>query len=538
MNADICLIGGGPAAISTALQLIGCGKKVIMLAGGRWNETLANRELNRGLAFPYDSHEPLEENRRRQFGGASAVWGGRCIPMDPIDFAKRPWLGDSEWPITYNDILPYYLKANEICEAGEFVYNASDTTGKKEIITGMDDEYIDSGKLERWSPPINFARRYRQRLQEAGNIQVLLDTHVVRINCEQVAEQVSSVTVSYNNTQFEILASQYVLAAGGIDNPRLLLASKNAFHPRGIGNQRDLVGRYYMSHLNGTFAHLAPHDRKSIPFEYEKDRQGVYFRRRWWFTDKAQEEKEIGNVVMFLNDTLEMNGHRDALFSMIYIAKSSLTILKKKNVGKMISTYRELKPEVGDHLKTAMSEGLGIMPRMVRTMVHRFHKRRLPTILPSVDNQYLGLYFQSEHLPNYNSTVGLSDTERDVLGLPLPVVKVAFSEADYRTVFEAHRLFTERYRNCGAGDMQYDESVLMDYLKKRTSRFNSAAHHLGTTRMAVSPDKGVVDANCKVFGVDNLYVAGSSVFTTGSHVNPTLTLVALAIRLGEHLCKL
>ncbi|HPZ87729.1 MAG TPA: GMC family oxidoreductase, partial [Flavihumibacter sp.] len=163
---------------------------------------------------------------------------------------------------------------------------------------------------------------------------------------------------------------------------------------------------------------------------------------------------------------------------------------------------------------------------------------RLPTILPSVENQYLGLYFQSEHLPNYNSTVSLSETEKDALGLPLPIVKVAFCDADYRTILEAHRMFMQRYRDSQAGGMLYDESVLMDYIKKRTTKFNSAAHHLGTTRMATSPDKGVVDGNCKVFGMDNLYVAGSSVFTTGSHVNPTLTLVALAIRLGDHLCQL
>ena len=538
MRAEVCLIGGGPAAISIALQLLGCGKKVIILAGGKWRETLANRELNRGVASPFDSHEPLEENRRRQFGGASAAWGGRCIPMDPIDFKKRPWVDDSEWPISYEDILPYYEKANALCEAGKFNYQLHFAGAKKEIIAGIDDDYIDSSHLERWSPPINFARHYRQRLQEAGNIQVLLDTHLLRFNCETSAQQISSVTAVYNNTQFEIVATQYVLAAGGIDNPRLLLASKNKFHPNGIGNQHDQVGRYYMAHINGVFAHLAPNDRRSIPFEYEKDKEGVYFRRRWWITEKAQQEKGLGNLVMFLNDTHDMDGHRDALFSMIYIAKTSLTILKKKSVGKMIKSYKELKPEVQDHLKTAVSEGFSVMPRMMKTMVHRFHKRRLPTILPSVENQYLGLYFQSEHLPNYNSTVSLSETEKDALGLPLPIVKVAFCDADYRTILEAHRMFMQRYRDSQAGGMLYDESVLMDYIKKRTTKFNSAAHHLGTTRMASSPDKGVVDGNCKVFGMDNLYVAGSSVFTTGSHVNPTLTLVALAIRLGDHLCQL
>lgn len=534
---NICIVGGGPAAITVALQLIGTGKKVLMLTGGRWNETVANRELNRGLAYPANSHEPLQENRRRQFGGASAAWGGRCVPMDPIDFTERPWIRDSGWPITYEALLPYYVKANYICDAGEYEYDANKVyPGRQnEIIEGMDDHELVSWPLERWSPPINFAKRFKNELNDSPEIDVLLDAHVVKLNCEASAGKISNVSVVFEGKTFSVVADIVVLAAGGIENPRLLLSSKNEFHPRGIGNQNDLVGRYYMAHLNGTFAELAPIDRQRIGFDYEKDKDGVFVRRRWWITEKTQVEKEIGNVIMFLNHTYSDDGHCDALFSWVYIAKSSLEILKKKSVSKMFRAYQELKPGVGNHVKNAFNGGLGVMPKVVKLVVHRFYKRRLPSILPSVNSKYLGLYFQSEHMPNYHSRVTISNSQTDANGVPLPVVKVAFCEQDYKTVIRAHQIFMRQYFALQAGDAQYDEAAIFHYLKKRTANFNSAAHHMGTTRMSDSASKGVVDADCKVHGIENLYITGSSVFPTGGHVNPTLTLVALAIRLGDHL---
>jgi len=536
LNCDVCIVGGGPAAITVALELIGTKKTVIMITGGEWNETPFNQDLNRGIIGKNTSHEPLEENRRRQFGGASSVWGGRCIPFDPIDFEKRDWIPNSGWPLTYKELMPYYEKATQLCLAGDFSFNGNDLfkSSPTEIIPQLDDNNILSWPLEKWSPPINFARQYKKKLQDAKNIKVLLNFNVKAINCVDKKQTVKSVTIASPSKEIEVLGGCFVLAAGAIENARLLLNSKSTYHLNGLGNDFDNVGRYYMSHINGTFAEVNPVDRGRLHFNFERDK-GVYTRRRWWFSEKFQRKEKIGNIIMFLHHSGGLNGHRDALFSSVFLAKAMLSILKEKSPGAIFGRYNQLKPAINEHSKNVFDNGFHLIPQIVSLALKRFAKRRLPYILPSIKTPMLGLYFQAEHMPNRESRIALSTTDVDALGVPRAVANIAFSDIDVKTVIKAHNAFVTKYQAIQAGNVLYNEEKLESYMQNRLHNFNSAAHHLGTTRMAISPKEGVVDANCKVFDTDNLYIAGSSVFPTGGHANPTLTIVALSSRLGQHL---
>lgn len=537
IEADICIIGGGPAGISIALELQSANKKIVLLAGGIERETVANQDLNKGYIIPKGSHEPLEENRRRAFGGASIVWGGRCIPFDPIDFTERSWIPYSGWPFSYNELEPFYVRAMELCKAGYFNFNALDVfpTHQKEIIEGIDNEDIVSHKLERWSPPVNFAKDYYEILSNSENISVFLDTHLTKINTEVEKESVSSIDGIARNKKLTVKAKRYVLACGGIENPRLLLASRNKFHPNGIGNDYDVVGRYYMAHLNGTFAEVAPSNRKSILFDFEKDNEGVYCRRRWWITGKAQEEKKIGNGIFFLQQAKNQEGHRDALFSAVFIAKFLLSTIKERSLKKAKFKWAREKEEVFSHSRIILKHGWKQIPTLFKLARKRFNKRRLPFVLPSVNSDSLGLYFQTEQVPNPESRVTISENETDGLGVPRAIVKIAFTEIDKKTVIEAHKIFVQRYLQPKIGSIKYNEGELLKFIEKGIANFNSAAHHLGTTRISQDPKLGVVDSNCKVHGISNLFIAGSSVFPTGGHANPTLTIIALSVKLAEFL---
>ncbi|QCR22819.1 FAD-dependent oxidoreductase [Pontibacter sp. SGAir0037] len=539
LEADVCIIGGGPAGISVALELQPTNKKIILLAGGTERETVANQDLNKGYVTPKGSHEPLEENRRRAFGGASTVWGGRCIPFDPIDFEARDWIPYSGWPFSYHELEPYYSRAMELCKAGANNFNALEQfpNHAKEIFQGFDTEAIVSHKLERWSTPVNFARDYAEVLGNSENITVLLGAHVTKINTETDKENVSSVSVVTRDKSFTIKAGQYVLACGGIENPRILLASKNQFHPQGIGNDHDVVGRYYMAHLNGTFAEVAPSNRKRILFDFETDNEGVYCRRRWWITDKAQEAKKIGNGIFFLQQAKNQDGHRDPLFSTVFVAKFVISVLKEKSFRKTKSRWLEEKDKIVDHTKVILKHGWKQVPVIYEIAKKRFSDRRLPFVLPSVKSKTLGLYFQTEHFPNPKSRITISDNQTDEFGMPRAVASITFSDLDVTTVVEAHKIFAERYSEANIGKIKFNASELLKFVEKNITSFNTSAHHLGTTRISNDPKLGVVDADCKVHGMNNLYVAGSSVFPTGGHANPTLTLVALSVRLAEHLKK-
>lgn len=535
-QADICIIGSGPAAISMALSLSSSGKTVIVVAGGGWSETIANRDLNRGMVSSTCAHEPLEENRRRQFGGTSSAWGGRCIPFDPIDFQSRSWVPDSGWPIAYEELLPFYHRAAKLCQIGAFEYNAQAAfpNGKREIIAGLDSEEVVSYPMERWSPPVHFAKAYRTQLERSTTVQVLLDAHVLSLDMAD-PDRISAVTVSMQGRTFPVHADTFVLAAGGIENPRLLLASANPFSPAGLGNQHDNVGRYYMAHLDGTYAALNPTNRDSLRADFERDANGVYCRRRWWIPEPVQHSHELLNTIFFLYHSGNQVGHRDVLFSSRYVAKSVLSVMGQGSVGGAVRKMRELAPSMREHAVNIMGNGLLQIPELIRLGLKRLSKRRLPFVLPSKQTVYWGLYFQAEQRPNRESRVYLSASEKDAFGIPRAEVHIAFTDEDVDSVVAAHTLFVDAFRQKQLGDIIYSEDGLRQFLRKQISGFNSSAHHIGTTRMSDNPRTGVVDKQSKVYGLANLYVAGSSVFPTGGHANPTLTIVAHALLLADHI---
>jgi hypothetical protein len=201
--------------------------------------------------------------------------------------------------------------------------------------------------------------------------------------------------------------------------------------------------------------------------------------------------------------------------------------------------YRNLKQVIEDlneHLVFTLKNSHQVIPFFLNIGINRITNRRLPIRLPSIKSKWLFVCFQSEHVPNPESRICLSE-EKDRLGMPLPLVKVAFTELDIQTVITAYKTFFNRFQTLNKGNISYKEEELRQNVLEEINNFSSRAHHLGTTRMSDSPLNGVVDSNCKVHGMSNLYVAGSSVFPTGGHANPTLTLVALTLRLADHLKK-
>lgn len=537
LTTDICIIGSGPAAISLALSLSSSQHDVIVVAGGGWSETVNNQDLNRGIVPQAGSHEPLEENRRRQFGGTSAAWGGRCIPFDPLDFKKRSWVPDSGWPFSFETLEPYYRKAAELCQIGDYAFNAHTAfpDNPREIIAGLDSDEIVSYPLERWSPPVNFAKTYRSALERSQTVQVLLDAHVLKINTLNGSDQVSTVDVVMGGSRISIKANTFVLAAGGIENPRLLLASANDRFPAGLGNQHDNVGRYYMAHLKGIYAEVNPVNRDTLLSDFERDAEGVYCRRRWWIPEEAQQALKLLNSVFFLYLSNSVDGHRDVLFSSRYVVKGLLSIVGQKSARSAIKKAKQVLPSVKEHAVNIAINGFSQLPDLIRLTLKRLAKRRLPFILPTKNSKYWGLYFQTEQAPNRESRVYLSASETDEFGVPRAEVSIAFLDADVESVVLAHNLFIENFRRKNLGEVLYSEQGLRDYLAKSLRSFNSGAHHIGTTRMSDNPQTGVVDRDAKVYGLSNLYVAGSSVFPTGGHANPTFTIVAHALLLADHL---
>lgn len=533
IEGDLCIIGGGPAGITIARELRDSGQRVILLESGSWRQTNAAIELNKGEVMWPGAHEPLQDNRRRVFGGSSSAWGGRVVPFDPIDFEARSWIPCSGWPLSRADLDRYYERAVALADAGQahFTVEEAFPNRQREMIAGFDGEDVVSNKLERWSPPVHFGRRYAPDLRRASTVHTYLNATCVELNADAQGSRVLHATVACGSREHrvQVQARRFVLAGGALENARLLLAS-NSSRPEGLGNAYDNVGRYYMTHPHGVFAYARLRDiGDSFVYEFERD-NAVYCRRRFWLTPARQTEAGVGNAIGFFfrtQDTESVSG----LLSAVHVAKLTIHSMRRDGVKALLNDRAELIRHLGRVGKDAPR----LIPEFMGIVRHRFlAKRRLPYVLPPRAQNRFYLQYQTEHAPNRESRVRLH-SNRDALGMPRLEVGLRFSDVDRRTVLELHRAIRRRFAASGTGELCYDEAQLTEYMDELLRTPNSVAFQMGTTRMATNPRDGVIDPNCRVHGIHNLWVAGASVYPTSSHANPGLTLVALAVRLADHL---
>jgi choline dehydrogenase-like flavoprotein len=539
LEADLCIVGGGAAAISLALEYMTSGRTVILVPGGGPNQTSFGVDLYRGRVDPPGSHEPIEENRLRMWGGTTTVWGGRCVPFDPIDFEEREWVPESGWPIGFDELKDYICRANKLSEAGEADFDARSVfpETQPEILVGFDNAELVTWPLERWSVPTDFSKRYRVELEKASNVRVLLHAHAIHLQMTPNGQSLQHVVAACTpGRSFNVRARETVIACGALENARLLLASRDVL-ARGIGNGHDLVGRYYQSHRFGVCGNAVLKDpTNDFVYDFERDHEGVYCRRRFWLTPEAQKKHQVNNVVgFFFRSVSSSSEHRNAMVSMVLLVKMVLGGARKgpKRLFQIISEQRR---ELLCHLGIVLKDGPGIFGQLAAVAYTRlFQKRRLPMVLPDRKSNRFPLFFQTEHVPLADSRVVLDLSSTDDFGMPRLEAHIQFSEIDFRTITTFVTLFKDRLESSGLGTFHLTEDEKRFLADPGRQEFNSNSHNIGTTRMSLTPETGVVDTDCRVHGVSNLYVAGSSVFPTSSHANPTLMLVALSLRLADHL---
>jgi len=540
LECDVCIVGGGAAGISIAVELAKTNLDVILLEAGEKREDRKARDVYRGYCSGEKSHEPLTENRRRQWGGTTGVWGGRCVPFDAIDFQRRDWVPYSGWPFSKAELDPYYCRAMDLCQAGEYSFRAEEALpqSQSEMIAAFGDDTVRSNLLERWSPPTHFGRRYEKLLRSSRNVTAFLSANCVRVQLAPNGQRAESVEVAAaGHVRFRVKARVFVVAMGCLESTRLLLAS-NDIQKDGIGNRFGNLGCFLMSHPSGTFSAVRLRNSLAhVACDFERDTEGVYCRRRFWITAEAQQEARVLNGIGFFHRA-PLGSVQDThpLMPAVYLSKYFFNTFRRNRLGAALALLRRDRESLSGHARILLRGGwLRALPELGRIVRYRvLSKRRLPMVLQGgdLDRQYL--YFQTEHAPNPESRLLLHD-ENDAFGMPRLLAKIRFSELEIRTVLYLHRFLRRRFDTSGTGEFRCAEEELLAFVNEKLENFYSMGHHAGTTRMSADPSAGVVNPNCCVHGVDNLFIASSAVFPTSSHANPTLTIVALAVRLAEHL---
>ncbi len=533
LRADVCIVGAGAAGISMALQFIGSGIEVLLLESGGFGEEPDTQALYAGAVADERLHSPPDRYRQRRFGGTTPIWGGRCMPLDPIDFEARDYVPHSGWPLTLDALLPYYPMANRLCEAGDFSYTAALTfrDGGRPMIEGFESTCFTSDTLERFSCPTDFGARYGDRLRSARNISVLLHANVTAIRLQADGERVAALQVrTLGGKRLEARAGQYVLATGGLEVPRLLLASRDV-HPQGIGNQHDLVGRYYMCHLAGTIGALKIlKPPAAVHHGYEISDEGIYCRRRLALRPEVQRTRRIGNFIARLHHPrITDTAHRSSVLSLLYLAKPLIpyeygTRLRGDEHASTGAWLRHL-----GNVVTGPFEAFGFAWHMLRD--RKLAARKFPSIIVTSKANLYSIDFHAEQQPEASSRVML-DRATDALGMPRLRIDWRYTAGDVDSVRRALALLAAEFDRSGVGRLEYDPATV----EAEMTRYGAyGGHHIGTARMGSDPRVSVVDSNCRVHGVGNLFIASSATFPTSSQANPTLTVIALSLRLAAHL---
>jgi len=512
VEGDVCIVGAGPAGITAARELIGNGARVWLLeSGGRDMERRAQR-LNRGQNVGYPIHLP-HQSRVRAFGGTTRHWfspgdeSWAARPLDPVDFEIRPGIRYSGWPFDRAHLDPYYAHAQALCQLGPFDYDPSRWTAPSRTPPlALPSGAVGTTLFQHGTADFD---GYYQELVRAPNVTLLLHASVVDLATGEDPDRVDRVEVRREDgSRCFVRARLVVLAAGGIENPRLLLLSRRV-HGRGLGNDRDLVGRFFAERLSARTGFIVPvipdlAGRASF-YHVHEAAPGVRVQGALRVPDAVQRERQLLNCAFFLAPrSLSMTAES---------VRSVATLVKARR-------RRPLPAGLLGHLRN-IATGLGDLGTFARDRLRR----------PDGASSVLVIRAQAEQAPNPDSRVTLG-TRRDRFGLPVARVDWRPTSSDRASIRASQEAVDTVLRAAGLGHV---ELMLGD--EHPPALLEGNFHHLGATRMHTDPSLGVVDADCRVHGVRNLYVAGSSVFPTYGCSNPTLTVVALALRLADHLKK-
>ncbi len=529
-DCDVCIVGAGPIGIALALACENFGMSVLVLESGRESPDPFSTALTAGHVVDPTRHASPAVAICRGLGGTSRWWGGRCVPFDDVDFACRPHVADAKWPITHDEISRWYPSAAEFFGIGRAQFMA-------EIEPWADLGDIRFDRLERWAPEIDVGLRYRSRLAESSRIAVILGATVTEIAFSENGGCVTALTLEDAEGKIRIEPKRVVLACGGLETTRLLLRQQQR-RPDAFGGREGWLGRGYMGHISGKIADVVLADRGTIaPHDFFLD-DGVFVRRRLTLTSEAQSREKLLNVAFWAdNQPFHRADHRKGILSLVWLALAVVPIGRRLVPEAIRVSHVGPPPHLWvRHAWNVLRSPLATLGDIAAILRARFlSSPRKPGFLVRDGGGRYALHYHSEHAPNDVSRVCLSRTP-DALGVPFLQVDLQFTERDAQSVIRAHEVLDAALRRAGLGKLEYHsppQARLASALRQGTDGF----HQIGTTRMGTTAADGVVDANCRVHGVENLFIASSSVFPSSSQAGPTFVAVALALRLAAHLSQ-
>lgn len=503
---DVCICGAGPAGITLARKLAkSC--TVLLLEAGGMSFSRESQDFYKATTSGV-KYFPLDHYRMRHFGGTSAMWGGVCRLLDKEDFESKPYMKYSGWPISKADLDPYIIEAAEILdvniEQDSIRYPIKNTGPWPPNFPGLEEtEFRLSHYSNLGGAPTQFGPKYADEVRATENIDCFINAPVVDVRLNDGLGDTEAFVVANNNGgRFIARGRVFIIACGAIENSRILL-NANAQQKGGIGNANDLVGRFFCEH---------PHQHLG-EFVFEDEAKKA-----------AGEDKSFNEEI---NSAVK--------------GRHLMPTKKEKLIREILGYSMGLYPST---VKQSTDDSQSFKAR-IRSLVCAtdFIRDSAETLkggtVACYDNVDGYIAIQSEQEPNPESRITLID-EKDPLGNQRLNLNWAFTDLDRKTIKSAAVTAAQQFANSGTGRVRLERWLMDDKIdipdaESKTASNVVGGHHMCTTRMSESPETGVVDANQKVFGNSNLYMAGSSVFSTAGVSNPTFTIIQMTLRLADHL---
>jgi choline dehydrogenase-like flavoprotein len=529
IRCDVCIIGGGAAGITAALELANQRRNVVLLEGGGPGAEAEATDTYRGELVGDalqggDAHPSLESLRQKQLGGTTASWGGRCRPLDAAELAR--------WPVGLAELEPYYRQAHAYLELGEYEYTAEVAVPNAGPFLTKSGQaaLIDDGRVWRYSPPTRFGKTYAERLRDAGGPRVFHHATVVALEaCSGGFRVVGARVATAPRREFRVEAKAYVLAAGGLETTRLLLLSRR----KGLALASQALGSFYMTHLDGVVGRVRfPAGAPRAAYSYERSRDGVYCRRVVSLNERVRAREGLLNLGFVFNiPPVRDPSHGDGLLSAFALSKELLS-------GASLD-FKSARYRIADEPLALLSHVQNIArdaPRLVAfgakwTRDRILASRKLPSFLVQPRSGVYTLLFNAEQSPTTSNRVTLAEA-CDAFAVPRLRVAWKPTAIDYESTARTFTLIGDELRRLGLA-VDYLPTTVEELRASLGGGFKAGTHAMGTTRMGATLETGVVDAGCRAHGVRNLWVASSSVFPTSGFAAPTLTIVALTLRVCE-----
>jgi choline dehydrogenase-like flavoprotein len=497
--ADICIVGAGAAGITLAVELARKGKKVLLLEGGGPIREDSSQSL-------YDSeiaglpHRGIHTGRIRVKGGTTVRWGGQILELSPLDFSARTGIPESGWPFPKTELTSFYERALQL--EGLANVERSDAAVWRDLKLPFTQFDALESYLSRWCPEPNFARLHHKALRTHPNIHLWLHANAVELITEGDATTgLRCRTLSGIEATFH--ARRYIFCLGGIESCRFFL------QPRAGGlpwNRSDLLGRHFQDHIDCNAAGIHPHDLHQF-----HDLFDPIITRGFKYLPKLRLLPEVQQNLGTLNIGSTMAFEDTGKVRMQ--AKHTIRNLLR---GRISEVTRDNLRHTAKHIP------------MLLHQAWRYKIQRRAFAPPEV-RIFLRIHCEQE--PTSQSSITLSD-QRDPLGLLRARLDWQISERELETIRQ-YVVVAQRSLSSVA-DVIPDPDLLSGNPNFLT-RCDDSNHHMGSMRMSTSDTTGVVDPNLLLYGLNNIYICSSAVFPCSGFSNPTHTVLALAVRLGDHL---